>query len=262
MHCYSYNTTPHQATGESPHFLMFGQEPRLPVDFLLGRIPQPREGSVHDWVLEHQTRLQVAFAGARKWFQVMADRRKALHDPHVKDEPLVEGQLVHLRDYGVRGRHKIQDLWSPVVYQVVRAPKEAGVVYTIAPVDDLMKVKNVLLSLLKSRVPTEIRAVDHDTPFCDPVVKIPLLAEEVEDVDMLAILQEQNQVAVEPELRVGARETVYSPQEQSADVTDPAPVNASGGDLLVSQAPLSEGLVSVDEPVGIHIYIYIYIFRV
>lgn len=35
---FCYNTTPHQATGESPHFLMFGQEQRLPVDFLLGRV--------------------------------------------------------------------------------------------------------------------------------------------------------------------------------------------------------------------------------
>ncbi|KAL0181838.1 hypothetical protein M9458_024244, partial [Cirrhinus mrigala] len=69
----------------------------------------------------------------------MADKRKALHNQNVKDQPLVEGQLVYLRDYGVRGRHKIQDLWSPVVYQVVRAPKEDGVVYTIAPVDDLTK---------------------------------------------------------------------------------------------------------------------------
>lgn len=31
---FCYNTTPHQATGESPYFLMFGQEPRLLVDFL------------------------------------------------------------------------------------------------------------------------------------------------------------------------------------------------------------------------------------
>lgn len=42
-----YNTTPHQSTGESPHFLMFGQEPRLPVDFLLGRVQEPVAGSVH-----------------------------------------------------------------------------------------------------------------------------------------------------------------------------------------------------------------------
>lgn len=80
----------------------------------------------------------------------MADRRKAHHDPHVRDEPLVEGQLVYLWEYGVRGPHKIQDLWSPVVYQVMRALKEGGVVYTIAPVDDLTKTQNVHCSLVKS----------------------------------------------------------------------------------------------------------------
>lgn len=47
---YSYNTTPHQATGESPFFLLFGQEPRLPVDFLLGRVQDLVGGSVHEWI--------------------------------------------------------------------------------------------------------------------------------------------------------------------------------------------------------------------
>ncbi len=90
---------------------MFGQEPRLPIDFLLGRDPQLREGSVHDWVLEHQTRLQVAFAGARERLQVMADRRKAHYDQHVRDEPLVEGQLVYLRNYVSRGNCSLEQ-WA------------------------------------------------------------------------------------------------------------------------------------------------------
>lgn len=47
---------------------------------------------------------------------------------------------MYLRNVGVKGRHKIQDLWSSVVYQVLKAPKEKGVVYTIAPVNDLGKI--------------------------------------------------------------------------------------------------------------------------
>ncbi|KAL2082751.1 hypothetical protein ACEWY4_022569 [Coilia grayii] len=51
---YCYNTTPHQSTGESPFLLMFGQEPRLPIDFLLGRVQDPVGRSVHEWLQEHQ----------------------------------------------------------------------------------------------------------------------------------------------------------------------------------------------------------------
>lgn len=61
---------------QSPHFLMFGQEPRLPVDFLLGRVQEPVAGSVHEWVREHQARLQVAFESAQERLQIAAGRRK------------------------------------------------------------------------------------------------------------------------------------------------------------------------------------------
>lgn len=149
---YAYNTTPHQATGESPFFLMFGQEPRLPVDFLLGRVQEPVAGSVHDWIQEHQARLQVAFQGARDRLRVAAERRKSHHDQRVQHAPLKVGQLVWLRDFTPRGRHKIHDLYGPVKYKVLREPSEGGSVYTIAPVTDLAKTRNVNRILLKAVV--------------------------------------------------------------------------------------------------------------
>lgn len=248
---FSYNSTPHQATGESPHFLMFGQEPRLPVDFLLGREPQLRQGSVHDWVLEHQTRLQVAFAGARERLQVMADRRKANHDQHVRDDPLVEGQLVYLRDYGVRGRHKIQDLWSPVVYQVTRAPKEGGVVYTIAPVEDLTKVRNVHRSLLKRRVCKDTVVVNYGSPPQDPVVDIASLVEEEDEGDLLALVQERNPDDVDSELGGQLSGVELGPRER-VSVMGSTPVSLLGlqvpaRDTTSSQESQPEGLVRVDE---------------
>ncbi len=93
---FCYNTTPHQATGESPFFLMFGQEPKLPIDFLLGQIQTPVAGQVHRWIEEHQARLQVAVEGARERLQVAAGRRKVGHDQRVRELPLSEGQLVYL----------------------------------------------------------------------------------------------------------------------------------------------------------------------
>lgn len=149
---YSYNTTPHQATGESPFLLMFGQEPRLPIDFLLGRVHEPVGGTVHDWIREHQTRLEIAFEGARDRLRVAAQRRKRNHDQHVREDPLREGQMVLLRDFSAKGRHKIQDKWSPVMHVVLKAPREGGQVYAVAPATDQSKAKHVHRSMLKAVV--------------------------------------------------------------------------------------------------------------
>ena len=116
---FSYNTTIHQTTGESPHLLMFGQEPSLPVDFLLGRIREPTGGTVHDWLQEHQMRLQTAFDGAKERIQTAARRRKERHDQHVSGGSLAEGEVVYLRDNAVRGRAKIQDTWGPLKYRII-----------------------------------------------------------------------------------------------------------------------------------------------
>lgn len=49
---FSYNTTAHQSISESPFFLMFGQDPHLPVNFLLGRVQEPVASSSRDWSVE------------------------------------------------------------------------------------------------------------------------------------------------------------------------------------------------------------------
>lgn len=175
---YSYNTTPHQATGESPFFLMFGQEPRHPVDFLLGRVQAPvGGGGVDEWIEEHQNRLQIAFEGTRERLRVAAERRKNNHDWHVREAPLREGQQVLLWDFSTRGRHKIQDLWGSVVYRVLKAPKEGGSVYTIAPVDDQTTIKTVHRTLLKAVVGAG--APDGPVAPPSPLLEQPLSEEEL-----------------------------------------------------------------------------------
>uniref|UniRef100_A0AAQ5XM32 Gypsy retrotransposon integrase-like protein 1 n=1 Tax=Amphiprion ocellaris TaxID=80972 RepID=A0AAQ5XM32_AMPOC len=104
---FAYNTTVHQSTGESPHFLMFGQEPYLPVDFLLGRVPEVSEGRVEDWVQEHRKRLQVAFDGAQQRLKAAAAHRKERHDVGVNATDLKEQQLIYIREHSRRGRSKI-----------------------------------------------------------------------------------------------------------------------------------------------------------
>lgn len=170
---------------------MFGQEPRLPVDFLLGRHQEPLAGSVNRWILEQQDLLQVAFEGACERLGAAADRQKARHDLQVREAPLKEGQLVYLRDHSVRGRCKIQDLWSSVVYQVMRAPKEGGVVYTIAPTTDLGKAKHVHRSLLKARICQDLPTGLSDSPVAESVQP---LEEGYDEEDLFVLVPETHQV--------------------------------------------------------------------
>ncbi|XP_043999798.1 uncharacterized protein LOC122846747 [Gambusia affinis] len=93
--------------------------------------------------------LQQALGKNRTEVTQAAERRKKNNDQRVKDAPLKEGQFVLLRQLGARGRHKIQDVWGSVVHKVLKAPKERGSVYTIAPVDDELKIKTVHRTMLK-----------------------------------------------------------------------------------------------------------------
>ncbi|XP_076848812.1 uncharacterized protein LOC143496528 [Brachyhypopomus gauderio] len=169
---FNYNSSIHQSTGESPHFLLFGQEPHLPVDFLLGRVQETEGRTVGDWVQEHQRRLQVAFKGARERLLAAAQRRKERHDHGLLADQLQVGQLVYLRDHSVRGRTKIQDAWSPVIYRVVRAPEPGGVVYSVAPLRDLGQTRQVHRVMLKLAPP--------NPSVASPPVEIPSLVGDAE----------------------------------------------------------------------------------
>ncbi|XP_077378012.1 uncharacterized protein LOC144019084 [Festucalex cinctus] len=116
---FAYNTTPHQSTGESPFYLMFGREPRLPIDFLLGRVQDPVRREVQDWVVEHQARLHVAFEGAKERLFAAAARRK-----------------------------------------VLKAPTDQGAVYTVAPVQDLHRVRTVHRDMVKAVLRPENQGPD------------------------------------------------------------------------------------------------------
>lgn len=84
---FTYNTTCYHTTGESPHFLMFGQTPQLPVDFLLAGVEDPVMGSVEDWVARHQDGLRVTYGRVKARLEAAAEYRKILHDQTVTGQP-------------------------------------------------------------------------------------------------------------------------------------------------------------------------------
>lgn len=113
----AYNVTPHSTTGYSPYYLLFGVEPRLPFDALLGR--ECVSDNSPKWLSIHQDRLKQAHQQAREFSeQIAAEKIFFFQNIKVCCPPVNVGQLVFLRHRSL-GRCKIQDAWGPTIYKVV-----------------------------------------------------------------------------------------------------------------------------------------------
>ena len=136
---YAYNATTHSSTGFSPYYLLFGRDPRLPVDSLLGDAVGPGtevRGDVDEWVTEHQQRLGEAMELAGQHLEKEALGRSRIMNRKAQDTGLPVGRRVFLRNR-VLGRNKIQDAWGPTPYKVVARPDPKGNVYVIQQADGL-----------------------------------------------------------------------------------------------------------------------------
>jgi transposase InsO family protein len=115
---FAYNCTPHASTGYSPFFLLYGRDPRLPTDLMIGTLDQDERITADDWVRLHQQRLQVAYQHVQQKLTQEAALRKHYYDRKSKEAPLTVGDRVFLRSHPP-GRNKIQDKYGPSVYKVV-----------------------------------------------------------------------------------------------------------------------------------------------
>lgn len=157
---------------------MFGREPRLPTDFLLGRVHDPVPGPGE--LVEHknkadsdsENRLELAFYQAHEQLRMAVERCKDCYDSSTLEVSLSVGQLVNLRHHTGRGCHKIQDHWISVDYKVLKAPSAGGAVYTIALTYDSHRTRTVHWDLLKAWIsPEVVPAIPHfqtPSPSSDP----------------------------------------------------------------------------------------------
>ena len=109
---YAYNVTPHPSTGYSRYCLLFGQEPRLPVDILLGgegEDEDPRQVVDvlrDDWLNQHQNSLKEAHRKAGEHLRQAALTRRKIHNRKINSPIICVGDRVYLRNRVV-GRNKI-----------------------------------------------------------------------------------------------------------------------------------------------------------
>ena len=120
---HAYNSTKSAIAGFSPHYLIFGREPQLPLDVTLG-LPNPdMEAVIHEkYVKQLQNRLKWSYEVALQRNEKEAARQKKYYDLKVHCTPLRVGDVVVLRQKSFRGKAKIQDRWDSTLYEVIEIP--------------------------------------------------------------------------------------------------------------------------------------------
>ena len=129
----AYNCTRNTATGYSPYYLLFGREPRLPIDveFGLKRGRPQSPPSQSTYVTQLRRRLRFAHKKAKQVADRQQAKHKELYDRRCREAALGIGDLVLVKKTAWKGKHKIQDRWESDEYQVIEQPIPGIPVYKV-----------------------------------------------------------------------------------------------------------------------------------
>ncbi len=138
---HAYNCTSSEATGFTPHFLMFGREARLPVDICFGvSADNTSPVSYSKYVSIIKQELQAAYQLAQATAEKMNNSNKPRYNQKVYHS-LNVGDIVLIRNLGLKGKQKLAGRWSANPH-VVESQLSGIPVYCLKPVDsnELAKV--------------------------------------------------------------------------------------------------------------------------
>ena len=117
---FAYNSTVCRATGFSPHYLMFGRESRLPIDFMFEQPVEPVSGSKEEFVSKWQKSLQQACDIAKRNADLAAGKSKDIHDRKAKGVGFQVGDRVLVKNLSDRGgTGKLRSYWEDKIHVVV-----------------------------------------------------------------------------------------------------------------------------------------------
>ena len=116
----AYNATHSAVMGYSPHFLLFGCRPRIPVDYQFPTITNlPHTTKLEQSVAEVQKRLKSTFEVARQLTSEEAVRQQCYYDRNAGVVALQPGDVVMVRTDQFIGKCKVKDLWHDGGYVII-----------------------------------------------------------------------------------------------------------------------------------------------
>ncbi|CAI5670877.1 unnamed protein product [Oreochromis niloticus] len=130
---HAYNCTRHESTGYSPHFLLFGCHPRLPVDLLFGLAEETEPVSHRGYAEKWRKRMTEAYQIALAERLFFVAKGKSYYDQKVRGVVLKSGDRVLVRNLGERGGPgKLRSYWENRIY-VVKEQVSDNPVYVVHP---------------------------------------------------------------------------------------------------------------------------------
>ena len=156
--CSAYNSTVHSSTGFSPYWLLMGRKPRLAVDLNMGtNLSEHGPSSSYKYVQDLEKRLQWSHKLAQKHMEKQAAKAKKYYDRRVRCSKLEPGDLVLVKRFGFKGKHKIQDRWEHHVYEVLESCHSSPLVFRVRREDGEGRVRVLHRNLL---LPFKTRILD------------------------------------------------------------------------------------------------------
>ncbi|CAG2185174.1 unnamed protein product [Mytilus edulis] len=95
---FMYNATPHSSTGYTPYFLMFGHEPRLPIDNLFHNDMTEIDTDLDIYLANHQKRMTEALKTANENIHKKASERQEILKRRTDDKSTEIGSNIFIEE--------------------------------------------------------------------------------------------------------------------------------------------------------------------
>ena len=128
----AYNSTQSAVTCYSPHYLMFGRCPQLPVDYYFLMVSAfEHSHCMPAYVTEVRRRFKEAYAEAHLQTNCKAKKQKQYYDRAMSTAQLVPGDVVLMKNDAYQGKRKVKDQWSETEYVVVHQVADGMQAYEV-----------------------------------------------------------------------------------------------------------------------------------
>lgn len=141
---HAYNCIRHESTGYSPYSLLFGREPKLPVDMAFGiKNERGEDKSYNEYVIDLREKITHAFTKVHKNADLSREEQKRNYDIRAKAAKLIAGDRVLVKVQAFEGKHKLADKWTAEIYVVMDQPNSDIPVYKVKREDGQGPVKTL-----------------------------------------------------------------------------------------------------------------------